>query len=178
MPETCRTRIIANARKDVGILETKNNTGEVQKFTRFWNTTNPGKLVLTSPYCGLALDYWFKTAGVNHKIDFSPRAINWKNYCINPVALVNLSDNDYKKLKPGGVIVYKNSWGNHVGLFLEYREFHIYTIEGNTSNARSIKKYPYKSEGVFELKTKINNTALKPIYYCDALRQSTEFKGK
>lgn len=178
MPDHYRTRVIETARKDVGILEIKNNTGEVQKYTKFWNATNRDKLILTSPYCGLALDFWFKTAGVNHNVAFSPRAINWKINCVNPVALTNLSDNEYKKLKPGGVIVYKNSWGNHVGLFLEYKEFHIYTIEGNTSNARSIKKYPYRSEGVFELKTKINNTALRPIFYCDALTQSTEFKGK
>lgn len=163
----------------MGTLETKNNTGPVQKYTRFWNQTNPkSPLVLTSPYCGLALDYWFKKAGVNHNIDFSPRAINWQKYCTNPVPLFNLSDAEYRKLKPGGVIVYKNSWGNHVGLFLEYREFYIYTIEGNTSSARSITKYAVKSEGVFHLKTKVNNQALKPIYYCDALKQASEWKGK
>jgi hypothetical protein len=170
--------VINTARKDVGLLEIKNNTGEVQKFTKFWNETNRDKLILTSPYCGLALDYWFKKSGVNHNVAFSPRAINWKINCKNPVALFNLSENEYKTLKPGGVIVYKNSWGNHVGLFLEYKDFHIYTIEGNTSNARSIDKYPKRSEGVFYLKTKITNTALKPIYYCPVIEQSKIYQGK
>jgi hypothetical protein len=177
MPESYRAKVISQAKKDVGILEGKSNTGAVQKYSKYWNATNPkNTLILTSPYCGLALDYWFKKAGVNHNIEFSPRAINWQKYCENPVPLFNLSASEYKKLKPGGVIVFKNSWGNHVGLYLEYQDFNIYTIEGNTSNARSITKYAVRSEGVFHLKTKVTNQSLKPIYYCDPIKQASPWK--
>lgn len=172
--------VLAIAKKDVGIFEGKNNTGIVQKYAHFWNAHNPkNKLVLSSPYCGLALYYWFALAGIETNVEFTPRAINWHKNCKNSRAVWKLTKEELENLPKGSVIVYQNSWGgNHVGLIEKYKGFDFYTIEGNTSTGRSIHRYTLKGEGVFYLKTHINSKSLKPLYVCYVLEQSTEWKGK
>lgn len=166
--------VLNQARKDVGTIEGKSNTGAVQKYAKMWNTINPkSRLALNSPYCGLAVWSWYRSAGINPNIEFSPRAINWKNFCKKPKAFFGLTLADLEKIPPAAAIVYKNSWGNHVGLFEKAIGTNIYTYEGNTSTARSVTNYARKSEGVFYLKTSISNRDLKPIYYCDCIAQST-----
>jgi hypothetical protein len=176
----CADDVLRIAKKDVGIFEGKSNTGAVQKYTVFWNSQNPkNKLVLTSPYCGLAIYYWYAKAGFETNIAFTPRAINWHLNCKTSRAVWKLTKDELEEIPKGSVIVYQNSWGgNHVGLIEKYNDFHFYTIEGNTSTGRSINKYDRKGEGVFYLKTHINNKSLKSLYVCDVLQQSTEFKGK
>jgi hypothetical protein len=176
----CIEKVWTEAKKDVGVLESKNNTGAVQKYAKYWNTQNPkNQLILTSPYCGLSLYYWYAKAGIETNIPFTPRAVNWQIYCIDALPIWKMTVQELEDLPKGGVIIYKNSWGgNHVGLFEKYDDYFLYTIEGNTSNARSVTKYAKRSEGVFYLKTRISSTSLKPLYYCPVLPQSTEFKGK
>ena len=167
-----REKVLETARLDVGLIESRNNTGSIQKFAKAWNQTNQ-RLDLQSPYCGLSLWYWYTKAGINPNIPFSPRAINWYKNCKKPKSFALMSIKDLSELKPSGAVVFKNSWGNHVGLFEKAIGFEIFTIEGNTSNARSIKKYNLKAEGVFYLKTRIDNKSLKPIYYCDCVEQGS-----
>lgn len=151
------------------MIEGKDNTGKTQKYVKYWNSTETEKLSLQSPYCGLAINYWYKQTGIDHKIKFSPRAYNFYTYCRNPKSFALLTIKQLADIPKGSVIVFKNSWGHHVGLLDRVEGNNIYTIEANTSNARSITKYPYRSEGVFYLKTDIHNRSLKPIYYCDCL---------
>ena len=164
--------VLEVARKDVGLIEGRSNTGFTQKYAKRWNEAHPkGKLSLTSPYCGLAVWYWYTNAGVNPNINFSPRALNWKTYCKKPVSFFGLTIKELEAIPLASAIVYKNSWGNHVGLFEKANMADIYTYEGNTSSARSVQKYPVRKEGVFYLKTSVNNKDLKPIYYCDCIKQ-------
>lgn len=175
--ESYRQKVIEAARMDVGMFEGRSNTGPTQKYVKFWNAFN-SPIDLQSAYCGLALDYWYKKAGVKPNISFTPRAINWYRYCANPVAIWNLTPAQLSELKPAGALVFQSSHGNHVGLFEKYAEFSLYSYEGNTSTARSINKYNRSGEGVFRLKTPINNKALKPLYYCDTIKQASEWKIK
>ena len=149
------------------MIEGRSNTGIIQKYAKYWNSTEPGKLNLNSPYCGLAINYWYQQTGIDHRIKFSPRAYNWFTYCKNPKSFALLTVKQLSEIPTGSVIVYKNSWGHHVGLLVRVEGNYIYTIEANTSNARSVEKYTNRSEGVFYLKTDIHNRTLKPIYYCD-----------
>lgn len=168
-------KVLETAKKDINLFEGLNNTGETQKYAKYWNEKNPkDKLPLNAPYCGLSIYYWFMKSGLNPNIIFSPRAINYKLNCKNPVSFISLSISDLKNIPISSVIIYKNSWGNHVGLFEKAESFNIYTIEGNTSSARSLTKFNSKKQGVFYTKTKINNSGLKPFYYCDCVSQSTE----
>jgi hypothetical protein len=168
------------ALKDVGMREGKSNTGAVQVYTKFWNQHNPrAVIVLNSPYCASACYYWFAKAGFEPHIKFAPRALDWKTYGKEVKIISLLTTKELEELPKSGVIVFRNSWGgNHTGLHEKYVDFNFFTIEANTSNARSLKKYNERFEGVFYLKTHINNTALRPMYYIDVLQQATEFKGK
>jgi hypothetical protein len=157
------------AKLDIGLLEGKNNTGGIQKYAKYWNQNNPQqKLALTSPYCGLGINYWLQG---KHGIKYAPRAISWQTDCKKGKAFYSLSINDLVNLPKGVVVVYrvkrKAGYGNHVGLFEKAILWDIYTIEANTSNARSIVKYSQRSEGVFRLKTNIHNNSIRPVYYCD-----------
>jgi hypothetical protein len=174
--ESYRAKVIDQAKADVGIFEGRSNTGPTQKYVKYWNRYN-APIDLQSAYCGLALDYWYKSAGVKPNINFAPRAINWFKFCANPVAIWNLTPAQLNDLKPAGALVFQSSHGNHVGLFIKYSDFHLYSIEGNTSTARSIDKYSRSGEGVFRLKTPLNNKTLKPLYYCDTIKQASEWKG-
>lgn len=179
LPEHYRAQVVKVASRDISIFEERNNTGTVQKYVKFWNAHNKSfPLGLQSAYCGLALDYWYRQAGVNPNVYLSPRAINWQKYCKKPVAIWSATPAELAELKPAGALVFQSSHGNHVGLYLEYREFNLYTIEANTSTARSIDKYNRSGEGVFRLRTPVNNKALKPLYYCDVIKQAAEWKGK
>lgn len=179
LPDAYRAKVIQAARLDVGTFEGKSNTGPVQKYVSYWNQHNKTfPLGMQSAYCGLALDYWYKKAGVNPNIYLSPRALNWQKYCKNGVAIWSATPAELAAMKPAGSLVYKSSHGHHVGLFESYEEFNFYTIEGNTSTARSLDKYGRSGEGVFRLKTPLNNKSLKPLYYCDVIEQATEWKGK
>ncbi|MCP9765126.1 hypothetical protein EGI31_19505 [Lacihabitans soyangensis] len=168
-----RVAVIEVAKKDVGLIEGKSNTGFTQKYAQRWNEAHPkGKLALNSAYCGLAVWYWYRGAGLDPNISFSPRALNWKTNCVKPVSFFGLTIKDIEGIPMASAVVYKNSWGNHVGLFEKAIMADIYTYEGNTSSARSVTKYPSRKEGVFYLKTSVNNKDLKPIYYCDCIKQS------
>jgi hypothetical protein len=175
--ESYRAKIIEAARQDVGMFEGRSNTGPVQKYVKFWNQYN-SPIDLQSAYCGLAMDYWHKKAGVKPNISFTPRAINWFKFCANPVAIWNLTPAQLSDLKPAGALVFQSSHGNHVGLFEKYADYTLYSYEGNTSTARSVTKYPRTGEGVFRLRTPINNKTLKPLYYCDTIKQASEWKIK
>lgn len=164
--------VIEVAKKDVGLIEGRSNTGFTQKYAKRWNEAHPkGKLALNSAYCGLAMWYWYNEAGIDPNINFSPRAMNWKTNCEKPVSFFGLSIKDLEAIPVAAAVVYKNSWGNHVGLFEKAISSDIYTYEGNTSSARSVVKYSAKKEGVFYLKTSVNNKDLKPIFYCDCIKQ-------
>jgi hypothetical protein len=165
--------VIEMASKDVGIFEGKSNTGATQKFVKFWNEKYPkSKLSLQSPYCGLAVWYWYYKAGLNPQISFSPRAINWKIHCKHPVSFFGLTLKDLEEIPTASAVVFGNNWGNHVGTFKEAEGSFIYTYEGNTSTLRSVEKYNFKKEGVFLLKTSVNNRQLRPLYFCDCVKQS------
>lgn len=167
--------VIEVAKKDVGLIEGRSNTGFTQKYAKRWNEAHPkGKLALNSPYCGLAVWYWYRGAGLDPNISFSPRALNWKTYCKNPVAFFGMTIKELEEIPVAAAIVYKNSRGNHLGLFDKAVMADIYTYEGNTSNARAVNDFGKKTEGVFYLKTSVNNRELKPIFYCDCIKQSKE----
>lgn len=178
LPDHYREKVIQTATRDVGTFEGRSNTGAVQKYVKYWNARSDFKLGLQSAYCGLALDYWYKQAGVNPNIYLTPRAINWQKYCKNPVAIWSATPAELAGLREAGALVYQSSHGNHVGLYLQYEDFSFITIEANTSTARSIIKYNKTGEGVFRLKTPINNKSLRPLYYCDTIKQATEWTGK
>lgn len=178
LPEHYRAMVIQAALQDVGTFEGRNNTGPVQKYVKAWNARGSFPLGLQSAYCGLALDYWYRQAGVNPNIYLSPRAINWQKYCRNPVAIWSATPAQLAGLPTAGALVFQSSHGNHVGLYLEYRDFMLFSIEANTSTTRSIDKYSRLGEGVFRLKTPVNNKTLRPLYYCDVIKQASEWKGK
>lgn len=164
--------VIELAKKDVGLFEGRSNTGGTQKFALAWNSAYPkGKLALNSPYCGLAVWYWYWKSGIDPNIKYAPRAINWKVYCDAPKSFFGLKLSELEAIPPASAVVYKNSWGNHVGLFHRSEGAWIYTYEGNTSTARAVSSFGKKGEGVFYLKTSINNKDLKPIFYCDCIKQ-------
>jgi hypothetical protein len=164
--------VLETAKKDAGLMEGRSNTGVVQKYARYWNERNTkAKLVLNSPYCGLAVWYWYTKAGVDPQVAFSPRAINWKVNCKSPHSFFGLSLKELEDIPKASAIIYKNSWGNHVGLFEKAVLSDIYTYEGNTSTGRAVQKYAKKGEGVFYLKTSVNNKQIRPIYYCDCIKQ-------
>jgi C1A family cysteine protease len=87
------------------------------------------------------------------------------------VAFFGLTIKQLEEIPKAAAVIYKNSWGNHVGIFESAESFWIYTYEGNTSTGRSVNKYARKGEGVFYLRTSVNNKTIKPIYYCDCIKQ-------
>lgn len=174
-----RHRVISEALKDVGTFEGRNNTGTVQKYVKHWNANNPSfPLGLNSAYCGLAVDYWYHKAGLNANITLAPRAVNWYKYCQKPIPFASLTGEDISKLQPAGTVVFQSSHGHHVGILEEFKNLNLDSIEANTSTTRSRDRYDRSGEGVFRLRTRIGSNGLKPLYYCDTIKQATEWTGK